>query len=173
MEMSYLSCLIAASLVTAALPVSANDTSPLYFNSIQPKNDLVGKLEAKVQFAQSQILPSKALEGDRQPILTSLRKSLILVQPLQPDAVTPMFVDARDSSGALLGTVTLAPPSALPETVYHLPGVPAGGVNFTPESGETRVINSSAELAKLDDKNGAFLKERLATSGLVEIQTAD
>ncbi|MGL5432511.1 MAG: hypothetical protein ACRDBJ_06495, partial [Plesiomonas shigelloides] len=84
MEMSYLSCLIAASLVTAALPVSANDTSPLYFNSIQPKNDLVGKLEAKVQFAQSQILPSKALEGDRQPILTSLRKSLILVQPLQP-----------------------------------------------------------------------------------------
>ena len=173
MEMSYLSCLIAASLVTAALPVSANDTSPLYFNSIQPKNDLVGKLEAKVQFAQSQILPSKALEGDRQPILTSLRKSLILVQPLQPDAVTPMFVDARDSSGALLGSVTLAPPSALPETVYHLPGVPAGGVNFTPESGETRVINSSAELAKLDDKNGAFLKERLATSALVEIQTAD
>ncbi|MGL5122003.1 MAG: peptidase M66, partial [Plesiomonas shigelloides] len=120
MEIRYLTGLIAASLVTAALPVFANDTSVLYFNNTQPKNDLVGKLEAKVQFAQSQILPSKATEGDRQPTLTSLRNSLILVRPLQPDAVTPMFVDARDSSGKLLGTVTLAPPSALPETVYHL-----------------------------------------------------
>lgn len=84
-----------------------------------------------------------------------------------------MVVEARDASGKLLGTLTLSPPSALPETVYHLAGVPEGGVSFVPESGPTAVISSSADLAKLSDKSGAFLKDRLTGRALVEIQTAD
>ncbi len=156
----------------AAAPLSAG-SAPLIFNDTTPQSDLAGSLAARVQFAQSQILPSHPKEGDRQPILTSLRKSLLLVQPLQADEVTPMTVEARDGSGTLLGTLTLSPPSALPETVYHLAGVPEGGVSFVPESGSTAVISSSADLAKLSDKSGAFLKDRLTGRALVEIQTAD
>lgn len=93
---------------------------PLYFNITQPVNDLVGSLAARVQFAQSQIIPSHPKEGDRQPILTSERKSLLLVQPLYADDATQIYVDVRDNSDQLLGTLTLAPPSALPKTVYHV-----------------------------------------------------
>ncbi|HEH9417661.1 TPA: peptidase M66 [Aeromonas sobria] len=173
MKRNYISCLIAASIAATALSVSAKQISPLIFNSSAPQNDLVGSLSARVQFAQSQIIPASPKEGERQPTLTSLRKSLLLVQPLQADGVTPMVVEARDASGKLLGTLTLSPPSALPETVYHLAGVPEGGVSFVPESGPTAVISSSADLAKLSDKSGAFLKDRLTGRALVEIQTAD
>lgn len=173
MKPNYISCLIAVSIAATTLSVDANQMSPLIFNSSAPKDDLVGSLAARVQFAQSQIIPANPKEGDRQPTLTSLRKSLLLVQPLQPDAVTPMVVEAFDVTGKLLGTLTLAPPSALPETVYHLAGVPEGGVNFIPESGPSVAISSSADLTKLSDKNGAFLKERLTGSALVDIKTAD
>lgn len=158
---------------TATLPVSANQTAPLIFNSSAPKNDLVGSLAARVQFAQSQIIPAHPKKGDRQPTLTSLRKSLLLVQPLQSDTVTPMVVEARDGSGKLLGTLTLAPPSALPKTVYHLDGIPAGGISFIPKSGSSVLVRTSDELAKLSDKRGAFLKKRLTGHALVKIQTAD
>lgn len=65
----------------AAAPLSAG-SAPLIFNDTTPQSDLAGSLAASVQFAQSQILPSHPKEGDRQPILTSLRKSLLLVQQL-------------------------------------------------------------------------------------------
>ena len=169
-NVTRIAALIMATL--AAGPLSAA-TSPLIFNDTTPQSDLTGSLAASVQFAQSQILPSHPKEGDRQPILTSLRKSLLLVKPLQADGVTPITVDARDGSGKLLGSLTLSPPSALPETVYHLAGAPEGGVSFIPESGTTAIISSSADLAKLNDKSGAFLKDRLTGRALVEIQTAD
>ena len=169
-NVTRIAALIMASLATGTLSAT---TAPLVFNATTPQSDLAGSLAARVQFAQSQILPAHPKEGDRQPALTSLRKSLLLVQPLQADGVTPMQVEARDGSGKLLGTLTLSPPSALPETVYHLAGAPEGGVSFIPESGTTAVISSSADLAKLNDKSGAFLKDRLTGRALVEIQTAD
>ncbi|WON78847.1 M66 family metalloprotease [Serratia sp. UGAL515B_01] len=154
-------------------PLLAETAAPLIFNTTSPQNDLTGNMGAQVQFAQSQILPAQPKEGDRQPTLTSLRKSLLLVQPLQTDEVTPVQVQAHDANGKVLGTLTLAPPSALPETVYHLSGVPEGGVDFTPESGSSAVISSNADLARLSDKSASFLREQLTGRTLVEIQTAD
>lgn len=173
MKLKCLAVLILASIAVNPLSASANQTSPLIFNPFSPKNDLIGSLEAQVKFAQSQILPAHPTEGDRQPILTSLRKSLLLVQPLQNDSIMPIIVDAHDGSGKRLGSLTLAPPSELPKTVYHLTGVPDTGVSFTPETDASTVINSRADLAKLDDKNGEYLKSQLTESSLVEIQTAD
>lgn len=98
---------------------SISTATPLFFNATPAENDLVGSLEARVQFAQSQIVPAKPKMGDRQPTLVSLRKSLLLVQLLRADVVTPIQVDALDGSGNLLGNVTLSPPAELPKTVYH------------------------------------------------------
>ncbi|WP_368163681.1 M66 family metalloprotease [Aeromonas sp. R6-2] len=170
MRITHTTRLIMAALAGLSLPAAA---TPLLFNDTRGPNDLVGSLAARVQFAQSQILPAHPGEGDRQPTLTALRKSLLLVQPLQSDGVTPMQLEARNGSGQLLGTLSLAPPSALPRTVYHLSGVPDEGVDFTPPQGDPLIISSSAELARLDDKSGAFLGEKLAQSPLVEIRTAD
>lgn len=173
MKLKYISCLILASTVLGSFPVSADNKSALYFNTTAPENDLEGSLAARVQFAQSQILPAHAKDGDRQPHLTSLRKSLLLVQPLQSNNETPLQVEARDSDGKLLGTLTLSPPSGLPRTVYRLSVAPEGGVDFTPVNTTVKVINSVSEVNKLSDTSGALLKQYLVDNALVKIQTAN
>ncbi|AHG20882.1 peptidase M66 [Chania multitudinisentens RB-25] len=171
MRITKIASLMIATLATG--PLSAEARTPLIFNTTTPQNDLTGAMAAQVQFAQSQILPAQPKEGDRQPTLTSLRKSLLLVRPLQADEVTPVRVQAQDANGKVLGTLTLAPPSALPETVYHLSDAPKEDVDFTPTNGSSVTISSSADLDKLSDKSASFLKERLTGKALVDIQTAD
>lgn len=146
---------------------------PLVFNTTAPTNDLKGSLAARVQFAQSQILPAYPREGDNQPHLTGYRKSLLLVRPLKADGATPMSVTARDSAGKMLGTLDLDPPEKLPRTAYHVDGVPDGTIDFTPQAGATDVIRDKGDLEKLTDPRGSFLLDRLKQCPLVEIETAD
>ncbi|MGR1254935.1 M66 family metalloprotease [Aeromonas veronii] len=110
---------IAISPLICSISSATAEMAPNYFNNTHPENDLVGNLEARVQFAQSQIVPAKPKDGDNQPTLVSLRKSLIMVQLLKPDAVTPVHVEAIDGQGNMLGKLTLSPPAELPKTVYH------------------------------------------------------
>lgn len=173
MQRTRLCGLIAAMLASAAMQAAAQAPPPLVFNTTTPGNDLQGTLAARIQFAQSQILPARLRDGDQQPYLTGLRTSLLMVQPLQADGVTPMSVTALDGAGNALGTLNLNPPTALPFPAYHVEGVPDDGVDFTPGPGTTNIIRSSAELAKLSDPAGAFLLGRLQQNALVEIQTAD
>lgn len=173
MKLKYLSYLFLVSFSFSSSSTFAENNSHLYFNTTQLSNDLQGSLAAKVQFAQSQILPSHMKEGDRQPHLTSLRKSLLLVQPLKSSDNESMQVEARDGKGKLLGTLKLSPPSALPNTVYYLDGVPDGGIDFTPINNTSKVLNNAAEVNKLNDKNGTSIKTHLTNNALVAIQTAD
>lgn len=98
-----------------------------------------------MQFAQSQILPAHPREGDNQPRLTALRKSLLLVRPMQADSTAPMVVMAYDGTGKLLGSIGLNPPSKIPKTAYYLEGSPEEGVDFTrapaPQASSTAAAN--------------------------------
>ena len=166
--------MILASLAMGSFSVTAADNNlAIYFNTTQPVNDLQGSLAAEVKFAQSQILPAHPKEGESQPHLTSLRKSLLLVRPVKADDKTPVQVEARDANDKILGTLTLSPPSALPDTVYHLDGVPAGGIDFIPLNGTKKIINTVVEVNKLSDTSGSSIKSYLANNALVEIQTAN
>lgn len=158
----------------SSFPISgAQAATPLVFNTTPPTNDLQGSLGAQVLFAQSQVIPTRPREGDGQPHLVGLRRSLVMVRPLKADGVTPISVTARDGAGKALGTLALNPPAKLPKTAYHVEGVPEEGVDFTPKAGSTETINSPADLAKLADPQGAFLLGRLRSHAVVEIQTAD
>ncbi|QCH91384.1 hypothetical protein CCU02_030640 (plasmid) [Escherichia coli O45:H2] len=126
-----------------------------------------------MKFAQSQILSAHPKEGESQQHLTSLRKSLLLVRLVKADDKTPVQVEARDANDKILGTLTLSPPSSLPDTVYHLDGVPADGIDFTPQNGTKKIINTVAEVNKLSDASGSSIKSYLANNALVEIQTAN
>ena len=165
--------LITAVLASGSLLAATQAVPALVFDGTTPQNDLQGSLAARVQFAQSQILPAHPREGDNQPHLTALRKSLLLVRPMQADSTAPMVVMAYDGTGKLLGSMGLNSPSKLPKTAYYLEGSPEEGVDFTPGPGTTGVINSSSELAKLGDPAGAFLLSKLRVHALVSIQTAD
>ena len=165
--------LMAAALLHGPASAPLHAASSLIFNSTPPTNDLKGSLAAQVLFAQSQILPARPREGDNQPHLTSLRKSLLLVRPVKPDDATPMTVVVRNAQGQPLGTLNLNPPKLLPKSAYYVEGAPAAGIDFTPKSGSTGTVRAKSDLEKLSDQSGAFLLGQLRRHGLVEIETAD
>lgn len=145
----------------------------LVFNTTAPTNDLTGSLTARVQFAQSQIIPARPRNGDNQPHLVGYRTSLLLVRPLKADGKTPMVVTAMSGEGKTLGTLALEPPDKLPKTAYHIDGVPEGKIDFSPKSGATKTISGPRDLEKLTDPKGAFLSSVLRQSAVVEIRTAN
>ncbi|MEI8381692.1 MAG: M66 family metalloprotease [Planctomycetota bacterium] len=153
----------------AADPVA----KPLVFNTTAPTNDLQGSFSAQVRFAQSQIIPVHPSKGDNQPHLISLRKSLLLVQPLKPDGMTPMHMTARDNGGKVLGELSLDPPEKLPKTAYDVDGIPDEKTDFTAPAVAASVINNRRDLEKLSEPEETFLQGRLRQNSLVEIQTAD
>jgi hypothetical protein len=146
--------------------------SSLVFNTTIQKNDLKGDFEAQVFFAQSQIIPARPREDDRQPRLVSLRKALLMVRPLRADA-TPVSVTAVDGSGKELGTLKLNPPEQLPKTAYFVEGVPAAGLDFAPKGSSLGLVDGSAEISKLSEADGGALRTMLGQYALVEISTAD
>lgn len=171
MNINCFSRLVAASIAASVLSVSANQVAPIVFNLSTPTNDLTGSLAAQVLFAQSQIIPAHPKDDDHQPALISQRRSLLLVRPLSVNEGESIIVEARDGNGKLLGDLTLAPPSCLPKTVYHATSIPDGGVNFTPENDTSVLLRCNSELAKLEDKTGAYLKEKLTGNALAIIQS--
>jgi len=164
---------IAAALMWAPLTAAFAADKPLVFNTTTPTNDLTGSLAARVQFAQSQIVPARLREGDNQPHLIGHRKCLLLVQPLNADGATPLQVAAMDKHGKRLGTFPLDPPEKLPKTAYFLDGMPEKKIEFKPQAGAVFVTNNKNDLEKLSNPRETFLHERLRQNALVEIQTAD
>ncbi|MGL5948875.1 MAG: M66 family metalloprotease [Aeromonas sp.] len=171
MRIKPLSVLIAAAVI--GTPLAAMTAATLYFNQTPAHNDLTGALSARVQFAQSQILPAFAKAGDPQPTLASLRKTLLLVQPVDVKSKQPLAVVVSDREGVELGRLQLKAPADLPKTVYHIPNVPEGVLDFSALPGSSASIYSGSDLAKLDDTQALFLAEMLADNTKVEISTAD
>lgn len=165
--------LLAATLMWDCLLAADSASKPLVFNTIAPTNDLQGSLSAQVRFAQSQVIPVQPRKGDNQPHLVSLRKTLLLVQPLKPDGMKSVQVTARDKGGKVLGELSLDPPEKLPKTAYDLDGIPDEKVDFAAPNAAGSVINNRRDLEKLSEPEETFLKGRLQQNSLVEIQTAD
>ena len=109
-----LASVIAVGLMLAPCFAADSADKLLVFNTTAPTNDLRGTLSARVQFAQSQIVPAHLRKGDNQPHLIGQRKSLLLVRPLKADGTTPMQVTARDKAGKELGSLRLTTPEKLP-----------------------------------------------------------
>ena len=156
----------------SSLSAAGAAESALVFNTTAPKNDLKGDFEAQVLFAQSQIIPSRPREDDRQPRLISLRKALLMVRPLRADA-TPITVTVLDGAGKVLGTAKMSPPALLPKTAYFIDAAPSGVLDFKPKGNSLGLIDDAATIAKLADKDGAELRAMLGKNALVEVATAD
>jgi hypothetical protein len=170
--------LFAADLSSAPIAAPATPESALVFNATVPKNDLKGSFMAQVLFAQSQVIPSRPREDDRQPRLISLRKTLVMVRPVRVDSAPiafnePVMVTALDGAGKELGTLRLAPPQQLPKTAYFVDGVPSGRLDFTSPAGKVASVDDSASVARLAETSGAAVRELLRDHALVRIETAD
>jgi hypothetical protein len=164
--------LIAAGYSSGLVAAAPTPESSQVFNTTAPKNDLKGSFEAQVLFAQSQVIPSRPREGDRQPRLVSLRKALLLVRPLRPDS-SPLSVVVSDASGKTLGTLAMNPPKSLPPTAYFLDGIPEAGLDFTSKSRSVAQLRTREEIDKLVHPAGSGLRAALRGHAVVEVETAD
>lgn len=165
---------LSASILAAPLANGAEPAPVLVFNATTPTNDLKGSLEAQVLLGQSQIIPARPQAGDRQPRLVSLRKTLLLVRPLNADSVTPLSVVVYGADNKPLGIRSLNRPSRLPKTAYYIEGAPEGGIDFPPPSGGAKVsIQDAAQVEKLGDPVGGHLQSVLKQYAEVQIETAD
>jgi hypothetical protein len=168
--------LVAGLLIAAHPPASfaaaGASESALVFNTTTPKNDLKGEFEAQVLFAQSQVIPARPREDDRQPRLIGLRKALLMVRPRRADA-TPISVTVLDGSGKVLGLAKMSPPALLPKTAYFVDAAPSGALDFKPKGDTLGLIEDAEGIAKLAEKDGGELRAMLGKNALVEVATAD
>jgi len=161
-----------AAVSLSGFAAASSSEGSLIFNATTPVNDLKGQFEAQVLFAQSQVIPARVREGDRQPHLVGLRKTLLMVRPLRSDGA-PLSVTVMEASGKELGTLNLNPPEQLPKTAYFVEGIPAGGLDFSPKGAKLGTIGEAADIAKLGETDGSLVRAMLGRYGLVEIATAD
>ena len=171
-HLALLAGLLLAGHLPPAVVAAASSESALVFNTTAPSNDLKGDFEAQVLFAQSQVIPARPRDDDRQPRLVGLRKALLMVRPRRADA-TPISVTVLDGAGKVLGTAKMSPPALLPKTAYFVEGAPAGGIDFKPKGDTHGLIDDAASIAKLADKDGGELRAMLGGKALVEVATAD
>lgn len=158
--------------VLAIADASAAPEGSLVFNTTAPTDDLKGNLPAQVLFAQSQVVPAHVRAGDRQPHLIGLRKTLLLVRPLQA-APGVLAVTVLGAGGKVMGTLPMNPPNLLPKTAYFVDGSPDAGVDFTVKSGPVGTIKDAAEIEKLGEAGGAGLQGWLRRFPVVQVETAD
>ncbi len=117
---------MAVALLAGPLFAAEPAAKELVFNPTAPVNDLKGGLAAQVQFAQSQIVPARALKGTGKPHLIGYRKTLLIVRPLKERGTMGLSVTARDAAGKTLGSLELDPPEKLPRTAYFVEGFRRG-----------------------------------------------
>lgn len=163
-----IACLLPSGVLTSTLAADE-----LVFNATVPTNDLTGTFEAQVLFAQSQIFPARPRSGDKQPHLTGLRKTLLIVRPLTADDSTTLSVTVRNPQGDRLGMLDLQSPEHLPTTAYSIDNAPHGPLDFTPERGTVATVRDQSELTKLEDEKAAYLLGGLKRNAVVEIELAD
>ncbi len=165
--------LLLSSALATVISTSALAEELLVFNNTTPTNDLTGSFEAQVLFAQSQILPARPRPDDKQPHLTGLRKTLIMVRPLLSDTTTPLSVVVRNAQGDRLGTIDLQAPEHLPKSAFYIDNAPVGPLDFTPARGPVAAVRDPGELKKLDDQKAAYLLGGLKRNAVVDIELAD
>lgn len=90
---------------------------PLIFDALPWPNDLEGALAAGVRFVQHHVIAMTPVAPEAPHVLTSRRKTLLLVRPQV--ALVSLQVTGIDRTGTSIGALAMHPPEQLPKTVYH------------------------------------------------------
>lgn len=178
----FASLLISISTPTHALPdqVFWDNEWP---SDLEPKSGSP-LLEGTVLFAQSQVIPSKhRVNGDDQPHLTALRKTLVMLRPhsiIDESAVMKMTV--RDAEGNVLhsGSIKMESPENIPKQegwIDILDG--ADDIEFPSSLDNAHLVSDPKSLEGIgNDPDAVGLKDLLndnsaTPNNQVEIKTAN
>ncbi|AXF75347.1 M66 family metalloprotease [Erwinia tracheiphila] len=154
----------------AASKPHKTNSEKLVFNNSDNTNDLQGSLSANIKFAQSQIIPARPVPGDPQPHLVAFRETLVLVKP--QDNLDAITLRVTDTEGKIIGILPLQKPEDLPNTAYHIDGIP-DNFDFLPLPGSTHTITTNSEINELNNPSASYLRELLQRYTLIAISTFD
>ncbi|WP_394210950.1 M66 family metalloprotease [Enterovibrio calviensis] len=176
MKKKQLACLITALLAgvcsTAAF-ASPPNAQTVYFNQKALPSDTQGTLAASVSMAQSVIMPTvHGIEGDRQPHVVALRKTLVIFEPhtqesRQDEEIT---VVVKNRQGTEVHRATMLPPSAQPKPTGQI------DINTTivvPESCAHRISSQHAISAIAGTQGQAEFNALLTQHGTLEVATSN
>jgi len=167
---SRLSCTllnIGLSVGLMCLSLIAHAQGALVFNTQDRSSDLSGTLQASIYFAQNNVFAITPESGDMQQHLIANRSALLMIKPFVPSDAS-LSVVIKNSRGTRLTEVPLKHPDLLPKTAYF-----TEFSDFSAEPGNTRTINSRAEVLQLSDSNAGLLTDILDNNTVVRIFLAD
>jgi len=142
-------------------------------------------LDATVLFAQSQIFPSKhRIEGDNQPHLTALRKTLVMLRPnyivADDEKEVEIKMTIRDVDGKMISSngnpIEMKDPSYIPKQDgwIELGNTNVEDIDFLSSLTDPYIIKGQSNLDKIkDDKEADELTEIMKNENEVEIKTSD
>jgi len=142
-------------------------------------------LEGTILFAQSQIIPSKhGIDGDSQPHLTALRKTLVMLRPYnieedEGEADVSLKMNVRDANGMLISSdpIEMKEPYEIPKQDgwIELGDIDINDIEFPTSLTDPYVIKQQSNLDTIkDDKEAAGLTDKMNNQNKeVEIQMWD
>ncbi len=158
-------------------PLSFNkDTNTLPFNTNNFPSDVEGTLAASVSFVQNSIIPSRNhIQGDTQPHLTALRKTMVLFQPKEYlDESVPITMTVKNGENQVIGTFSMNQPDRLTKIVEYAADFDGDEDDFKEPGSYSQIISGQTQLNNLkDDPSGNYLKTILNSHNTVKIQTAN
>ena len=142
-------------------------------------------LEGTILFAQSQIIPSKhGIDGDSQPHLTALQKTLVMLRPYnieedEGEADVSLKMNVRDADGMLISSdpIEMKEPYEIPKQDgwIELGDIDIKDIEFPTSLTDPYVIKDQWNLDTIkDDKEAAGLTDKMNNQNKeVEIKTWD
>lgn len=137
-------------------------------------------LDGTVLFAQSHIIPSKnGIDGDSQPHLTALRKTLVMLRPHNIEDATELSLEmtVRDTTGTVvsLGPIEMKVPDDIPkhDGWIELGDTDVDDIEFPVSLEDPYAIQSQSNLDNIkDDEEAVFLTDIMNNENEeVEIET--
>ncbi|MFA1561905.1 M66 family metalloprotease [Aliivibrio fischeri] len=123
MKKTYIACLISTVLTSGSVFSAQNNTEINYFNQKDLGSDTQGNLLGSVSLAQSLTLPTtNKIPDDRHPHLVSLRKTLVIFEPLanEVELNESITVIAKNAQGETVHQAVMQLPTQQPAIASQL-----------------------------------------------------
>ena len=121
MKKTYIACLISTVLTSGSVFAAQNNTEINYFNQKDLGSDTQGNLLGSVSLAQSLTLPTtNKIPDDRHPHLVSLRKTLVIFEPLanEVELNESITVIAKNAQGETVHQAVMQLPTQIVLKMY-------------------------------------------------------
>ncbi|RYU67482.1 DUF5011 domain-containing protein [Aliivibrio finisterrensis] len=175
MKKTYIACLISTVLTSGSVFAAQNNTEINYFNQKDLGSDTQGNLLGSVSLAQSLTLPTtNRIPDDRHPHLVSLRKTLVIFEPLanEVELNESITVIAKNAQGETVHQAVMQLPTQQPAIASQLElDLDINAVK--PEKFDHKVMGNGPLASIAEAQGETEFRKLLAEHNTINVETAD